>query len=496
VKVPSSILTSLPVDEAISGELGYHPPYLPPSVINDAVKDRQHEAAKHLKARYKAGFDVPRAEILQVPKRRGGLRPVSALDFQSRILYRALEEQLASALPGLDRSWEAKQAFERAPLEADANYVVIADVAGFYDFIDHSMLEEELIAQTGDADVVELAVDLLNNLMGRQFGLPQVVHASNVFSEAFIDIAERRLLRGGFSVWRINDDFRLGTHTWRQANTAFEALDRVVRDLGLAINEHKSFILTSEKYAWWLAEPENRWNAINEEVELDLRFLASYADEGEEGAPRVTDSAVLEAAAVRALDLALDDPEAEDRLQEEVNRQLIAVSLRALRIAESAAALPRASELLNREPQLAAEIARYLTVAADIDETAVAKTCGGIVGNPRVHFSAWQALWLIEAIRALRVLPDRLGTWMSRLMAGEAPDAVRARAARALAEWTDVIDLDVISELYGTVAISSRPDIVAAAALTGESGDKRLNAIARDDPLNRWIIEAVTSRVE
>ena len=382
--------------------------------------------------------------------------------------------------------------FERAALEAGASYVVIADVAGFYDFIDHAMLEEELVGQTGDADVVELTTAFLREVMGRQFGLPQVLHASDVLSEAYIDIAERRLLRAGLNVWRHNDDFRLGASSWREANTAFEALDRAIRELGLALNEHKCFILTAKRYAAWLAEPENRWMGINEEVEFDLRSLSGYAEEGDEDEVEITAPAVLEAAATRALELALDQSDVADRLQEEVNRQLIGVSIRAMRLIPSQAVLPRIAEALNREPQLAAEISRYLAACAGLDEAPVAATCGTIVRSSRVHLSAWQALWMVEAIRALQELPARLRSWLDALVSGTGPDVLRARAALALAEWRE-IDLDAIAELYGTVAISSRPDVVAAAGMISEAGNKRLDAIARDDPLNRWIIEAAAS---
>ena len=488
MQIPRPILQSLEIRNAASSEANYDPPYLPATLLKTVIDAHLDDAARQLTARYQGGFDVPAAEVLQVPKRRGGFRQVSILDFSSRVLYRALEDKLAPSLAEVDRSWEAKQAFERAPLEVDARYVVIADVAAFYDFVDHAMLEDELVGQTGDADVVELAIGFLRNVMGRQFGLPQVLHASDVFSEAYIDVAERHLLRSGLAVWRHNDDFRIAASTWREANTAFEALDRVVRDLGLALNEHKCFVLTAERYAAWLAEPEIRWVGINEQVELDLRSLSGYAEEGEEEV-EITAPAVLEAAAKQALELALDDSDVADRLQEEVNRQLIGVSIRALRRIPSQAALPRIAEVLNREPQLTAEISRYLAECARLDEASVAAICVDLVRSSRVHVSAWQALWLVETVRALQELPEDLRVWLDELVSNSSPDVLRARAALALAE-AQAIDLDVVTELYGTVTPSSRPDVVTAAATATDQSNKRLDAIARDDPLNRWIIDA------
>jgi hypothetical protein len=288
-------------------------------------------------------------------------------------------------------------------------------------------------------------------------------------------------------VWRHNDDFRLAADTWAEANAAFEALDREVRGIGLSLNEHKCFILTARRYGEWLAEPEERWNEINAEVEVDLRSVGGYDDADPD--IEIPDAALLEAAAATALERALQDDDGVDRLQEEVNRQLATASLNALRLANSSAGLPHIAKLLNREPQFSHAISRYLTATTEVDEDAVAATCEAIVEGDGIYLSAWSSLWLIETVREFSELPEGLRKWLAAMVEARRPDALRARATLALAE-RELIDIEPIAELYNTVALSSRPDIVSAAASVADEGDVRVRALARDAPLNRWIIEA------
>jgi RNA-directed DNA polymerase len=127
VRIGPTLLKLLDVKEALRAELEYQPPYLPASIIRKAVDPHIDDAAKQLTSAFRTGYDVPPAEIIQVPKRRGGLRPVAVLDLTSRVLYRTLCDVLTPDLAPVDRSWEAKRAFEQAPLSDNPRYVVIAD---------------------------------------------------------------------------------------------------------------------------------------------------------------------------------------------------------------------------------------------------------------------------------------------------------------------------------------------------------------------------------
>jgi len=201
----------------------------------------------------------------------------------------------------------------------------------------------------------------------------------------------------------------------------------------------------------------------------------------------IPDEELRAAAAPKALELALTDPST-DRLEQSVNRLLARSALYSLTRVRSESALPQIVSLMRREPQLSADVARYLRAAAGVNESNVAATCSLVIGDPGVHLSDWQSLWLLEAIRELNELPADIGKWISAIVSGNGPDIVRARAALTLAE-SEAISFEEIAELYGTVVPASRPDTIAAAALVAQADDPRLRTIERDTKPNSWIVE-------
>ena len=49
-------------------------------------------------------------------------------------------------------------------------------------------------------------------------------------------------------------------------------------DIALTLNEVKTFPLRREYYEAWLRQPEERWAAINEGAEIELRDVAGYVE--------------------------------------------------------------------------------------------------------------------------------------------------------------------------------------------------------------------------
>ena len=59
---------------------------------------------------------------------------------------------------------------------------------------------------------------------------------------------ERRLLRHGLTMWRYNDDFRISVDTWSDALNAVDTLERECREVGLVLNDSKTFISKHATY--------------------------------------------------------------------------------------------------------------------------------------------------------------------------------------------------------------------------------------------------------
>ena len=433
----------------------------------------------------RAGITLDAAEVIPVPKRGESLRPVLALDITSRVLFRALLDALAPMLPVLDRSYEQRDAAQRAPLAIEGTtHVVIGDIAAFYDQIDHGLLQAELVAETGEAEIAETLAETLGAIMGRNFGLPQVYRPSDVLSDVFIDTVERRLIRAELAVSRFADDFWIAAANWRQGNESLEILSRELRRLGLFLSDRKSRVLTAETYAEWLSAPERRWAAITDEVDIDLRRVGLYADDAEK--PEGEDD-ILERAGHRALQYALERAD-DDRLQTEVKRQLAGAALSLLQALPSSVGLPLTRDVLHRFPDVAGSTARYLQSVVPTDNDGVRGAYEALIEDRGLYLSDWQALWLVEPLRDLPDLSPPIAHWLATLVHDDRPGYLRARSAIALAE-KDMIDDATLMRLYGLADHATRPELVVAIASKPDVAPRVLAAAQRDSALHRWIVD-------
>ena len=182
-------------------------------------------------------------------------------------------------------SREPVSEFKRSALATDnTKYVTKTDVAAYYEFVDHELLEEELLAQTSDEAAIEAVVGLLGRVMRRRVGLPQVHKCSDVLGDIYIDPVRRRLTRLGYTVFTYSDDFRICSPSLGSARSALDACAIEVRQLGLVLNERKTFTYHVKNYrksldSFELAE-RRLFEAGDDASLLDLD-VDLYDDEGE-----------------------------------------------------------------------------------------------------------------------------------------------------------------------------------------------------------------------
>lgn len=125
-----------------------------------------------------------------------------------------------------------------------SKHVVIADISGFYDNIDLSLLGGELQnASVDDATRATLSA-FLNKWSGpRPRGIPQAHSPSHVLAELFLDPVDKGLRDSGFSHIRYNDDFRIFTENVEDARKSLLVLTRLLRARGLNLQTGKTRIL-------------------------------------------------------------------------------------------------------------------------------------------------------------------------------------------------------------------------------------------------------------
>jgi hypothetical protein len=425
------------------------------------------EVAAWLRPRLRKGTETAAADIILANKGWRGSRPLHSLALDHRVLYRAVVEELRLNLPLSIQNRSPIEEFRRAPLAVQgARYVSKTDVTAYYEYVDHEILLDELIAQTGDEQVVDVLGILLAQTMGRQLGLPQVSKMSDVLGDAYIDIARRRLLRKGYATFTYSDDFRMASSTLGEARAALEDCAHELRRLGLVMNERKTYTYGRGKYVKSLdafrdaearlfdgpdtlllgdyadenaGELEEQAFSLSSEPiggELDESELVIDEVSDEDGAQREPALARVQAAG-KAWELWVQEEESEEvqwGIDAAITQSLLSLALPVLGAAGDSQPLADLHALLRYEPALTPQVAEYLIAYAGTGRAArqsVRDCLDKVVGDDIL--SSWQKVWLAYAAGALRGsrATRRHVAWLEQMVEREG-DMLAGYAALAL----------------------------------------------------------------
>ncbi|GAB3331176.1 reverse transcriptase domain-containing protein [Micromonospora halotolerans] len=461
--VPLDILSRLDLEGAARREADATEPLIPSSPGTDQLKDNAAPFASWLGGQLRAGLPTGRGLVIAVAKPVTGSRPVAIWGFAERVTYRALTDLLMTeAKHEVDRSPERYRDFISAPMTyaeergtrpddnedgspfatpwpADAiiQYVVKADLASFYDYIDHDILGRELLVRTGDHAAVECLLDLLGEVQGRRYGLPQLLEPSDRLSDLYAGRVLRALRRKQWAAWRFNDDFRIAVETFEDAKRALDDLAAAARDNGLVLNESKT--RTPSITSYWHETVISQVDAHlpRDGAEHDpADFVADYTEGARDSDPEWALSFLESTVTPRGLRAGVQ-AEGQTNLRD-VDRFGIRYIRRALiRLADPGE--PRALSVLSKTEGIVAFVAsatpyvlRYLRAMVALDRSAVTRIVEAITAD--VSLSSWQRLCLLRAIGDLDLLDSEpLSTWVEGHRAQRFEPVVRAEAALALA---------------------------------------------------------------
>ncbi|WP_177220358.1 reverse transcriptase domain-containing protein [Agrococcus baldri] len=422
--------------------------------------------ATNMKNRASKQFDVNRADIVFADKNRRGSRAISEIGIFERTLYRALVELIRNSLPAHIAERSEHRAFRAAPLAVDsARYVSSTDISSYYEFVDHEALGQELEAQSGEALAIDSLLEVLGALMGRRVGLPQIHASSDVLGDTYIDVVRRRLVRAGYAAFSYSDDFRIATPTLADAKSALEMCAREARELGLTLNESKTYTFGREKYVSSLEDfssAELQLFTGDELRELEVVRLGVYepladvdeysdeeagfgvdlADPGSDedlhsetefdvaGLPSIARTEAAE----KALSAWLEQVGAEDQEAQLIatTESLLRVSLPILGAAASRSALPHISLVLRLAPSLTPAAATYLIMLSRTGRAARVEVQEAldVLIEESAH-SDWQRAWLAEAAGWLRSagVDREYHRWLRNLLMSERSGLAAVAAA-------------------------------------------------------------------
>lgn len=147
-------------------------------------------------------------------------------------------------------------------------YVVVTDIANFYDFIGHRNLRN-IISSRSDGQnevVLDALIFCLNQLVWRaeympdpEMGLPQMdSDAPRILAHAFLYEADEFLEKAPhLDFARFMDDIDIGTDSIPDAKIALRDLDIILKSRGVRLNSGKTHILTSKEAAGFFWAREN-----------------------------------------------------------------------------------------------------------------------------------------------------------------------------------------------------------------------------------------------
>lgn len=215
-------------------------------------------------------------EICAVPKAGGTVRPGGHLSLRDHVVYTACvgacSERIRDTLYWADRPRDFSYPIARNPssahwienyfsmwrafgsksvekIDEGTPYVVTADIAGFYENVDISLLLSDLRALEVENAVITLLSACLNkwsvsHIQGR--GVPQGFTASDILARLYLHNVDRGLDGRALFHYRYVDDFRLFWVSYPDAKRALVILVTLLRRRGLVVQTAKSEILTAD----------------------------------------------------------------------------------------------------------------------------------------------------------------------------------------------------------------------------------------------------------
>lgn len=207
---------------------------------------------------------------VSVPKPYGHVRPGSVLQIQDQVVYNALVQALrpqlaqhiatptasdysyrlrssAASVEWFESWFRHARALDRdsiADIDSGCTWVVVADIAGYYENIDLSTLRSDLNALDGPETVVTLLHELVMRWPRVQRrGLPQGYSPSDLLAKLYLASVDSTLTAEGFHHRRWVDDFRIFCRSESEARKALVLLAETLGRRGLVLQSAKSRIL-------------------------------------------------------------------------------------------------------------------------------------------------------------------------------------------------------------------------------------------------------------
>ena len=239
-------------------------------VTADEYAEHLEENLRDLHERLRSGrYQAPPVKRRWLAKADGSQRPIGLPTFEDKIVQRAVamllgaiyEEDFYEFSPGFRPGHSAHQALSELReqcREQRINWIVDADVSGFFDSLGHDRLQEMLQQRVKDGSILRLIGKWLHagvldgeTLLQPDTGSPQGAVISpllgnlflhQVLDEWYVAMVKPRLKGRSFLI-RYGDDFVLGCELEADARRIMTALPKRFARFGLTIHPQKMALI-------------------------------------------------------------------------------------------------------------------------------------------------------------------------------------------------------------------------------------------------------------
>ena len=194
------------------------------------------------------------------------LREVSLYTMRDKVVQAALSELLVGRYD--DTFSECAYAYRRDKSALAAidcideevtsekwKYVFKTDISAFFDNINLEKIYDRLMKDIKEIDVVELvmmhlrapSVNIYGELVEKQVGVYQGASISPVLSNLYLREFDLNIEKEGLFYIRYADDMVILAESMEQINRVSNVMEALLKDLGLELNERKSYVRNIEE---------------------------------------------------------------------------------------------------------------------------------------------------------------------------------------------------------------------------------------------------------
>ena len=351
--------------------------------------------------------------VIEVPKSDMTTRPAAIAELPDRLIYQALVDKVADIVePQLqavvfshrlvsdrsaatmfrdyDASYGAFIQKQKSICETNHfNYVVVADVASYYERIYHHKLVDLLIGLGSPEELVRTLGHLLrewNN--GDSHGIPQGFWSSDYLGNVYLHQVDVAMVMKKHTYLRYVDDMVLFCNSISEARKLLLEISKEIRNLGLGLQAAKTDIIPVQRYQQHITPACDRIKQAAEKISSSVKLkLNAYFDEFTEDDISEFKHYIDSQALRKVFD--------EIIIAHKINEPLLKYCLKTLTATEDPYAQDFVLQNLDVLPHLSSYFGNYLC-KCPFDERTLKRIRHFLESEKNIY--DWQAMWLLRYV--------------------------------------------------------------------------------------------------